>query len=127
MRIAAHTVVLDIEGTTSAAGFIPGNLYDCARLRFARWIEEHDHDVATVSAVGQTRREGGLAPDASAADVVAVLRAWMGRDVKTAPLKTLQGLIRAEGLARGELGARCFDGVIPALTSWHRAGVRPAV
>lgn len=127
IRVTARTVVLDIEGTTSAAGFILGDLYEYARPRLGPWIDEHAHDGETVQAVEQTRREGGLPPDAPTADVVAVLHAWMDGDVKATPLKTLQGRIWAEGFARGELRSHFHSDVIPNLEAWHRNGVRLAV
>lgn len=40
------------------------------------------------------------------------------------PLKTLQGLIWSEGFARGDLVSHFYDDVVPALRSWHAAGVR---
>jgi enolase-phosphatase E1 len=127
IAVAAHTVVLDIEGTTSAAGFILGDLYAYARPRLGPWIDAHADDPETTLAVEQVRRDGGLPPGAPTADLVAVLHAWMDGDVKATPLKTLQGRIWAEGFARGELRSHFFGDVIPALRSWHRAGVRLAV
>lgn len=37
MHLSASTVVIDLEGTTSAAGFILGDLYDYVRPRLAAW------------------------------------------------------------------------------------------
>lgn len=126
--ISAHTVVLDIEGTTSAAGFILGDLYDYARPRLAAWIDEHAAaDPAVAEAVEQTKRDGGLPETASTADVVEVLMAWMDQDVKATPLKTLQGGIWARGFERGELTSQYFDDVIPVLESWHANGIHLAV
>ena len=87
LRLTAHTVVLDIEGTTSAAGFILGDLYDYARPRLAAWIDEHAGDADVAGAVAQTKIDGGLPEDASTAEVVAVLHGWMAQDVKATPLR----------------------------------------
>jgi len=127
LQITAHTVVLDIEGTTSAAGFILGDLYDYARPRLAAWIDEHAGDADVAGAVAQTKIDGGLPEDASTAEVVAVLHGWMAQDVKATPLKTLQGQIWAQGFERGELTSQFFDDVIPELGVWQKAGVRLAV
>ena len=127
LHLKAHTVVLDIEGTTSAAGFILGDLYDYARPRLAAWIDEHAGDAEVRAAVEQTKRDGDLPADATTADVVAVLHGWMDQDVKATPLKTLQGGIWARGFERGELTSQFFDDVIPVLEAWHAAGVRLAV
>ena len=72
MTYTARVVVLDIEGTTSAAGFVQGDLYDYARPRLRSWISDHADDPAISSAVAETRAEGGLADDADLDAVVAV-------------------------------------------------------
>jgi enolase-phosphatase E1 len=127
LRLTAHTVVLDIEGTTSAAGFILGDLYDYARPRLGGWIDEYAHDAEVAGAVAQAKRDAALPEDASTAEVVAALHGWMDRDVKATPLKILQGRIWARGFARGELTSQFFQDVLPALEAWQQAGVRLAV
>ena len=128
LTLTVHTVVLDIEGTTSAAGFILGDLYDYARPRLAAWIDEHAAtDPAVAAAVAQTKRDGGLPETASTAEVVEVLHGWMDQDVKATPLKTLQGGLWARGFERGELTSHYFDDVIPVLEAWHANGIHLAV
>ncbi len=125
--ITARVVVLDIEGTTSAAGFVQGDLYDYARPRLGPWISEHQGDPDVVAAVAATRQQAGLADDAPLDAVVAALHGWMDADVKATPLKTLQGQLWAAGFAAGELRSHFFDDVPPRLRAWHGAGVRLAV
>lgn len=125
--LSADLVVLDLEGTTSAAGFILGDLYDYARPRLeqvlARAADEETVRIARDQAIAET----GLAPEASDAEVADALRTLMSSDVKSTPLKTLQGIIWAEGFARGEISSHFFDDVPPRLQEWHGAGVRLAV
>jgi enolase-phosphatase E1 len=123
----ALVVVLDIEGTTSAAGFVQGDLYDYARPRLRTWIEAHAEDPAIADAVTQTRADGQLPPTAHLDDVLAVLNGWMDADVKATPLKTIQGQIWAAGFAAGELSSHFFADVVPQLRAWHARGVRLAV
>jgi enolase-phosphatase E1 len=127
LRLTASTVVLDIEGTTGAAGFVHGDLYDHARPRLGPWIEAHADDADVAAAVAQTKADAGLAADAGTDRVVAALHAWMDGDVKATPLKTLQGQIWAAGFAAGELSSHFFDDVVPRLRAWHGRGVRLAV
>jgi enolase-phosphatase E1 len=123
----AEVVVLDIEGTTSAAGFILGDLYNYARPRLGPWIDAHADDPEVAGAVAHVIAERPLAGSATTADVVAVLHDWMAADVKATPLKTLQGQIWANGFARGEISSHFFADVAPALRRWAAAGVRFAV
>jgi enolase-phosphatase E1 len=121
----ADVVVLDIEGTTSAAGFILGDLYDYARPRLDEVLGRADDTVRTarVDAIAET----GLDNDASDAEIAEALRGLMANDVKSTPLKTLQGIIWAEGFAAGEIHSQFFDDVPPRLRAWHEDGIRLAV
>ncbi|QWT24022.1 acireductone synthase [Subtercola sp. PAMC28395] len=127
LSVRARFVVLDLEGTTSAAGFILGDLYDYARPRLAGWLDDHASDTAIAEARAQVIQDARLAAGASTSDVVAVLHQWMADDVKATPLKTIQGQIWAEGFARSEISSHFFDDVIPKLRRWHDAGVELAV
>jgi enolase-phosphatase E1 len=115
-------VVIDIEGTTSRAGFIYDVLFPYSRARMADWIGAHrDSDV--VREISAQTRELLSVGDLSEADLVAALVAWIDSDTKAAPLKTAQGEIWAEGYSRGELKSQLFDDVAPALHAWHDAGL----
>jgi enolase-phosphatase E1 len=48
----------------------------------------------------------------------------MDADAKVTPLKTIQGLIWAEGYATGELIGDLYADVPPALRRWSKAGLR---
>jgi enolase-phosphatase E1 len=120
--ITADVVVLDIEGTTSAAGFILGDLYDYARPRLDEVLGRDDDTVreARAAAIAET----GLDAGATDAEIADALRALMATDVKSTPLKTLQGILWAEGFARGEITSQFFDDVPPRLRAWSDAGLR---
>src|SRR5215472_16949864 len=85
-RLAAAFVVLDIEGTTSAAEAIAGDLYRYARPRLGPWIAAHRDEPGIAAVIGQVRRDAGLAADAPVGAVAAVLHGWMADDVKATPL-----------------------------------------
>lgn len=121
----ADVIVLDIEGTTSAAGFILGDLYDYARPRLDEVLGRDDDTVRTarVDAIAET----GLDADASDAEIAEALRGLMANDVKSTPLKTLQGIIWAEGFAAGAIHSQFFADVPPRLHAWHEDGIRLAV
>ncbi|MFE7070782.1 acireductone synthase [Streptomyces sp. NPDC057620] len=116
-------VVLDIEGTTSATGFVVDVLYPYSRSRFGALLAERGDDPEVRRAVAQVR-ELLSEPDADPVRVEKALNEWLDGDVKATPLKTLQGLIWSEGFARGDLVSHFYDDVVPVLRRWHSAGVR---
>ncbi|MFC7259511.1 acireductone synthase [Streptomyces lutosisoli] len=122
-HLDVDSVVLDIEGTTSATGFVVDVLYPYSRSRFGAVLSERSGDPDVLRAVAQVRELIGE-PDADAVRVEKALNEWLDEDRKATPLKTLQGLIWSEGFARGELVSHFYDDVVPALRRWHAAGVR---
>ncbi|WP_300592186.1 acireductone synthase [Microbacterium sp.] len=125
--LAVDVIVLDIEGTTSAAGFILGDLYDYARPRLEQVLARAENDEVIAAARADAITETGLTPDATDTEIADALRALMAADVKSTPLKTLQGVLWAEGFARGEITSQFFDDVPPRLREWREAGIRLVV
>ncbi|WP_416969151.1 acireductone synthase [Streptomyces sp. 4F14] len=123
LRYAVDAVVLDIEGTTSATGFVVDVLYPYSRDRFADLLSQRADEPAVARAITQVREVSGE-PDADATAIEKTLNAWLDEDRKATPLKTLQGIIWSEGFARGDLVSHFYDDVVPALRAWHADGVR---
>ncbi|WP_420000058.1 acireductone synthase [Streptomyces boninensis] len=123
VRFDVDAVVLDIEGTTSATGFVVDVLYPYSRARFAALLAERGGEPEVARAVAQVRELLGE-PDADAARIEKALGGWLDEDRKATPLKTLQGIIWAEGFARGDLVSHFYDDVLPVLRAWHAAGVQ---
>ena len=116
-----HTVVLDIEGTTSATSYVVEQLYPYSAARFASWIEGNSGDPDTARAITQIRELVGD-PAAGTDRIVAALTGWLTADQKVTPLKTIQGKIWEHGFATGELVAHFYPDVIGALRAWKAAG-----
>ena len=123
LRFTVDAVVLDIEGTTSATGFVVDVLYPYSRSRFAALLSERAEDPVVARAIAQVR-ELTDSPDADAVQIEKYLNTWLDEDRKATPLKTLQGVIWSEGFARGDLVSHFYDDVVPALRAWHSAGLR---
>jgi enolase-phosphatase E1 len=104
-------IVTDIEGTTSAIAHVHDVLFPYSRARVGEWVRRPE----AVDVV----REVAADPDEAAS----ILIGWIDADVKATPLKTLQGLIWAEGYASGELTAHVYDDVPPVLARWSSSGV----
>jgi len=120
---APRTVVVDIEGTTSATGFITEQLYPYSRAHFRRWLDERADEPEVARAIAGVRDLIGE-PDADAKRIEEALNGWLDRDEKVTPLKALQGVIWAEGFASGDLTSHFYPDAIPALRAWHAAGHR---
>jgi enolase-phosphatase E1 len=112
--IPPAAILTDIEGTTTPIAFVHNVLFPYARARIPGWCDVHlDSPV-----LGEVAR---LAPDAPLAET---LLGWMDRDEKITPLKTIQGMIWAEGYAKGEILGDLYPDVPPALRRWAKAGLR---
>lgn len=122
LTASADAVVVDVEGTTSTAGYVVDTLYPYSRKRFRPLLVERADDPEVVRAVAQVRELAGI-PDAGPDDVVAALENWLDRDEKVTPLKTLQGLIWSAGFAAGDLTSHFFPDAIEALRRWRAAGL----
>lgn len=120
---APAAIVLDIEGTTSSTWYVHEVLFPYSVPRFAALLTERADDPDVIRARTQIIEQAGLSETASVDELVAVLRAWVEADEKRTPLKTLQGLIWADGFGSGELTSHFFDDSIPAIRAWHAAGV----
>ncbi|MEV8022672.1 acireductone synthase [Streptomyces sp. NPDC086554] len=120
---SVDAVVLDIEGTTSATGFVVDVLYPYARERFGTLLGTRGAEPEVARAVAQVRELAGE-PDADAGRIEEILHGWVDEDRKATPLKTLQGILWAEGFARGELVSHFYPEVIGVLRGWVAGGVR---
>ncbi len=114
MNFSASAVITDIEGTTTPIGFVHEVLFPYARRHLPAYVASHPDDADVLEAAR-------LAPDG---DAVSALLAWMDADAKVTPLKSLQGRIWHDGYSRGELIAKLYPDVAPALRCWYAGGVR---
>ena len=111
-------LITDIEGTTSSLAFVREALFPFARARLRAFLAAHGAEPEVAGALGAVR---DAAPGEPPEDV---LERWMDEDRKATPLKTLQGLIWADGYASGALVGHVYEDVPPALRALSAAGVR---
>lgn len=104
-------ILTDIEGTTSSIAFVTDTLFPYARARLADWIAAHPEEAAPI-----LKDVPG--------DALETLTRWIDEDRKETALKTLQGLIWAEGYADGTLKGHVYADAAEALRRWHAAGLR---
>ncbi|MGA7119056.1 MAG: acireductone synthase [Polyangiaceae bacterium] len=118
-----RAVVTDIEGTTTSLSLVREVLFPYARARLADFLRRHREDAEVKAILDDIRareNDASLGEDS----IVALLHRWMDEDRKTAPLKSLQGLIWREGYAAGELHGHLYEDARDQLRRWHAAGVR---
>jgi len=105
-------------------------LFAFARAHVADFLAAHRDDPAVRAAAGRLAAEAGLPADPAAlGDPGGLTRIalaavdLMNRDVKSTPLKALQGMIWRSGFESGQLVSHVFDDVPPALAQWADSGI----
>lgn len=117
----ARAILTDIEGTTTPIAFVKDVLFPYARARIADYIVAH----AGEPAVAEARVEIAAAAGCGVADDATLARTlitWIDEDSKATALKMLQGMLWAEGYAKGELHATVYPDAAQQLRAWHKAG-----
>jgi enolase-phosphatase E1 len=120
--VTCSAVVTDLEGTMGSIAFVRQVLFPYAMDRLATYVTEH-RDTPGVRALLHETAVLADEPDASEERLVELLRAWISVDRKATPLKTLQGMIWAEGYARGAFAGHIYADAAETLRGWHAAGI----
>jgi len=107
-------VLTDIEGTTSSIAFVTDTLFPYARAHLRDFVARHPAETAPLLDAVRAEEPG---------DPVETLLRWIDEDRKATPLKTLQGLIWAEGYADGTLQGHVYRDAADGLRRWHAAGI----
>ncbi len=120
-------ILLDVEGTTSSIAFVYDVLFAYAKEHIAAFLEQHATEPAVAEAAAAIATETGCVgqPDTPEGRTAIVLAAidLINRDIKSTPLKTLQGMIWRNGFESGQLTAHVFEDVPPALADWADSGL----
>lgn len=110
-----RAILTDIEGTTSSIAFVAETLFPYARARLPAFIAHHPEQAAPILAEVAQSEPG---------DPVATLTRWIDEDRKATPLKTLQGMIWAEGYRERAFTGHVYPDAVAALRRWHAAGIK---
>ncbi len=105
-------ILTDIEGTTTPISFVHTVLFPYARARLPQFCAEPHAVLDEIARIEPGR------------PVLETLLGWMDEDAKVTPLKTVQGLIWAEGYRSGALLGDIYADVPSALRRWSKAGLR---
>ncbi len=112
-------IVTDIEGTTSSIAFVKDVLFPYAEARLKAFVAAHPEKVADILDEVRAIEGKPLSTDESSE----VLLGWSREDKKIGPLKTLQGMIWAEGYASGDIKGHIYPDSPAALRAWKAAGI----
>jgi enolase-phosphatase E1 len=117
-----RVILTDIEGTTGSIAFVREVLFPYADLRMVDFVTAHRDDPVVLQLLNDAAELNGT-PDFDEGQTVALLRRWIGEDRKATPLKTLQGLIWADGYSSAALQGHVYEDAAAALRDWHAQGI----
>jgi enolase-phosphatase E1 len=118
--VTPRAIVTDIEGTTSSIRFVVDVLFPYSRARLAPFVRAQADELGAVFDAVH-REVGDTALDIEA--IIARLEQWHDADRKIAPLKTVQGLIWADGYACGAFAGHVYPDAVAGLRRWHARGI----
>lgn len=118
--MTTRAILTDIEGTTSSISFVKDVLFPYARKALPDYITAHGDAPAVHHWLETVAAETGKSDRAT---LIATLQAWIDEDRKHTALKALQGMIWADGYARGEFTAPVYPDVLQSLREWYGAGL----
>lgn len=121
-----RAIVTDIEGTTSSVAFVLEVLFPYARNHMQAFVSAHANEPAVAHELNAVRQEIGDS-GASLQVVIDTLIRWIDEDRKITPLKSLQGMIWAEGYSKGELQGHVYEDVPACLKAWKAQNLTLAV
>ncbi|SFN38764.1 enolase-phosphatase E1 [Izhakiella capsodis] len=117
-----RAIVTDIEGTTSDIRFVHQVLFPFARKHLEPWLTRHQHEALIAHSLDDLRQELGQ-PQASQAELITALYAFMDQDRKSPALKALQGMIWRDGYLNGDFTGDLYADVPPALRAWQQRDI----
>ena len=134
--------LLDIEGTTTPAGYVYDVLFPYARTHLSDYLDRHTKGASLSAVLAEAfsgleaeyaaDAEKGLEPpfwpshpDPKGAEQYLLWQ--MDRDRKSTPLKTIQGQIWELGYRDGRLKGEIYPDVDPAIRRWHAAGAKVCI
>lgn len=120
--MSIKAILTDIEGTTSSLSFVHETLFPYAKAHLRSFLRTHASRPEVAAHVHVVAQEEGR--QLTLEDAADVLERWMSEDRKATPLKTLQGMVWAEGYAAGELKGHVYADTPVFLRRWHAQGLQ---
>ena len=120
--MAIKAIVTDVEGTTTPISFVKDQLFPYAKAHLPAFVRANAAREDVAALLHDARElEGNQGLDLDG--TIALLARWIDEDRKATPLKTLQGLIWADGFRKGELKGHVYEDAVSQLKAWKEAGL----
>jgi enolase-phosphatase E1 len=126
IELRAAVALLDIEGTAGSIAFVRDVLFPYADARMDEFVALHGSEPDVRAALDLAAREAGV----GALDIRGILdalHAWSADDVKTTPLKTIQGMIWRDGFESGAIVGHLYPDAVEAMRGYRGNGVLLAI
>lgn len=135
--LSAKSIICDIEGTTSSISFVKDVLYPYVKKNVEEYLKAHWSEDATKTVVAALREQADEDKKAEVEGVVPIpaeesedvipeviknVEWQMTLDRKVGALKTLQGLVWAQGYKDGTIKGHVYEDVAKALEQWTEGG-----
>ncbi|XP_055612904.1 enolase-phosphatase E1 [Uranotaenia lowii] len=135
--LAAKSIICDIEGTTSSISFVKDVLYTYVQKHLEEYLKAHWSEDATKTVVAALREQADEDKKAEVEGVVPIpaedsediipeivknVEWQMSSDRKVGALKTLQGLVWAQGYKDGTIKGHVYEDVVKSLEQWTEGG-----
>jgi enolase-phosphatase E1 len=126
IELRATVALLDIEGTVGSIAFVRDVLFPYADARMDEFVALHGGEPDVRAALDLAAREASV--DAlDLPGILAALHRWSAGDVKTTPLKTIQGMIWRDGFESGAIVGHLYPDAVDALYRFRSNGVQLAI
>jgi enolase-phosphatase E1 len=126
IELRASAALLDIEGTVGSIAFVRDVLFPYADARMDEFVALHGSEPDVRAALDLAAREAGVAA-LDIRGILAALHQWSADDVKTTPLKTIQGMIWRNGFESGAIVGHLYPDAVDALRRYRSNGVLLAI
>lgn len=120
--MSIKAIVTDIEGTTSSIDFVHQTLFPYARVHLREFLRAYAGNPGVQAQLREVEQIEGRTLDLN--EAAGVLERWIDEDRKLTPLKSLQGMIWAQGYAAGELKGHVYPDTPEYLRRWQARGLR---
>tara|TARA_R110002126_G_scaffold43555_8_gene124877 strand:- start:26890 stop:27573 length:684 start_codon:yes stop_codon:yes gene_type:complete len=118
-----RAIITDIEGTTSRISFVTDVLFPYAAKHLPEFIRQRQAEPAVATEL-ETVRKLMQQANADTESCIAQLLTWIADDKKVTPLKTLQGMVWADGYKSGAFTGHIYPDVASKLADWHSQGIQ---